>query len=310
MMQDFLLNWLTSIPVYATPILLASLGLIVTARSGVLNLGAEGIMAVAAMTGALAVLSGVPLWPALLGAVLAGTLISLVFGVATIFFKTDQVLTGLLIAALGLGVSGVVGQRYTHKPLPGFVRIDLGPLSDVPAIGRLIFGQDVLVYLAAALVVLVWWGIHKTTFGLRLRAVGEDPYTADTSGINVSRYRLAAVLIGGALCALGGAYLSMAAGQVWVEHMVGGRGWVAIALAIFARWRPFPALGGSIIFGGGEALIPRVQAAGIDFPAYVLLMMPYLLTLAVLIFPYLMFKNWKDEAPAGLMKNYVREDRH
>lgn len=309
-MNDFLLNWLVSIPVYATPILLASLGLIVTARSGILNLGAEGIMAVAAMAGAVSVLSGLPLWMSLFVAVLAGTLLSLIFGIATIYFKTNQVLTGLLLVALGLGVSGVVGQRYTHKPLPGFDPIDFGPLSDIPVIGRLVFGQDLLVYFATALVVAVWWGVHKTRLGLRLRAVGEDPYTADTSGINVSRYRLAAVLIGGALCALGGAYLSMAAGQVWVEHMVGGRGWVAIALAIFARWRPFPALAGSIIFAGSEALIPRVQASGIEFPAYVLLMMPYLLTLAVLILPYLIFKNWKDEAPAGLMKNYVREDRH
>lgn len=308
-MQEFLLNWISSIPVFGTPILLATLGLIVTARAGILNLGVEGIMAVAAMAGVAAALSGVPLFLALLVAVLSGVLVSLVFGIATIYFKTNQVLTGLLLVALGLGISGVVGHRHTHQPVSGFDALDFGQLSDIPIIGQIIFGHDLLVYITAILIFAVWWGVHKTRIGLRLRAVGEDPYTADTSGVHVSLYRLSAVLIGGALCALGGAYLSMAAGEVWVEHMVGGRGWVAIALAIFARWRPFPALGGAVIFAGSEALIPRVQAAGIDFPAYILLMLPYLLTLAVLILPYLLFKNWKDEAPAGLMQNYVREDR-
>lgn len=309
-MQEFLLNWLVSIPVFASPILLASLGLIVTARSGILNLGAEGVMSVAAMAGVVTVLSGMGLWTALVVAVLSGVAVSLIFAVATIYFKTDQVLTGLLLAALGLGISGVVGHKFTHKPVPGFDALRFGALSDIPVIGRLVFGHDVLVYMTGTLVLVVWWGIHKTTLGLRLRAVGEEPYTADNAGINVPLYRLAAVLIGGALCALGGAYLSLAAGQVWVEHMVDGRGWMAIALAIFARWRPFPALGGALLFGGAQALIPRIQAAGIDFPAYVLLMLPYLMTLLVLILPYLMFKNWKDEAPAGLMRNYIREDRH
>lgn len=308
-MQDFILNWLVSIPVFATPILLTSLGLIITVRAGILNLGAEGIMAVAAMAGVVVVLSGFPLGIGLAAAVLSGMAVSLVFGISTIYFKTDQVLTGLLLVALGTGVSGVVGHRFTHQPIPGFDPIDFGLLSDIPIIGRLVFGHDLLVYLAAALVVCTWWGIHRTKIGLRLRAVGEDPYTADTSGTDVARYRLVAVLIGGAFCAAGGAYLSLAAGEVWVEHMVGGRGWVAVALAIFARWRPFPALGGAVIFAGAEAIVPRIQAAGIDFPVYVLLMLPYLLTLAVLILPYLLFKDWKDEAPAGLMRNYIREDR-
>ena len=308
-MQDFILNWLVSIPVFATPILLTSLGLIITVRAGILNLGAEGIMAVAAMAGVVVVLSGYPLGIGLAAAVISGMAVSLVFGISTIYFKTDQVLTGLLLVALGTGVSGVVGHRFTHQPIPGFDPIDFGLLSDIPIIGRLVFGHDLLVYLAATLVVCTWWGIHRTKIGLRLRAVGEDPYTADTSGTDVARYRLAAVLIGGAFCAAGGAYLSLAAGEVWVEHMVGGRGWVAVALAIFARWRPFPALGGAVIFAGAEAIVPRIQAAGIDFPVYVLLMLPYLLTLAVLILPYLLFKDWKDEAPAGLMRNYIREDR-
>lgn len=309
-MSEFILNWLVSIPIFATPILLASLGLILTARAGVLNLGAEGVMAVAAMVGVMCLLQGFSLWAAFLLALVSGAALCLVFAVAVVAFRTNQVLTGLLLGALGLGISGVVGHAITFQPVQGFQKLQFSALSDLPWIGPIVFRQDFVVYLAAVSVVAIWWFLYRTKTGLRLRAVGEDPHVADASGINVSLYRFAAILSGGAFCAAGGAYLSMAAGQVWVEHMVGGRGWVAVALAIFARWRPFPAVGGAILFGGSEALIPRVQAAGIEFPSYVLLMLPYLITLLVLILPYLLFRHWKDEAPEGLLGNFVREDRH
>ncbi len=309
-MSDFIQNWLISIPIFATPILLASIGLILTARAGVLNLGAEGVMAVAAMTGVMCLLKGLPLWAAYLLALASGGLLCVVFAIAVVAFRTNQVLTGLLLGALGLGISGVVGHSITFQPIQGFQKLRFGPLSELPWIGPIVFRQDFVVYLTVASVVAVWWFLYRAKTGLRLRAVGEDPYVADISGTNVSFYRFAAILIGGAFCAAGGAYLSMAAGEVWVEHMVGGRGWVAVALAIFARWRPFPAVGGAILFGGSEALIPRVQAAGIEFPSYVLLMLPYLVTLLVLIVPYLVIRGWKDEAPEGLLANFVREDRH
>lgn len=309
-MNSFLENWLASIPVFATPILFASIGLILTARAGVLNLGAEGVMAVAAMAGVMGLLHGWPLWAAFLLALAAGALLCVVFAIAVVVFRTNQVLTGLLLGALGLGLSGVVGHAITFQPVVGFQKLSLGTLSDIPWIGPILLHQDLLVYISAVSVVAVWWFLYHTQTGLKLRAVGEDPHVADACGSSVPAYRFAAIILGGMFCAAGGAYLSMAAGQVWVEHMVGGRGWVAVALAIFARWRPFPAVAGAILFGGSEALIPRVQAAGINFPSYVLLMLPYLVTLAVLILPYLLFKDWKDEAPEGLLKNFVREDRH
>lgn len=309
-MSEFIQNWLISIPIFATPILLASIGLILTARAGVLNLGAEGIMAVAAMVGVMCLLLGIPLWAAFVLALASGCALSVVFAIAVVAFRTNQVLTGLLLGALGLGISGVAGHAITFQPITGFQKLRFGALTDVPWIGPIVFRQDFIVYLAAASVLAVWWFLYRTQTGLRLRAVGEDPHVADASGTNVSLYRFAAILVGGIFCAAGGAYLSMAAGEVWVEHMVGGRGWVAVALAIFARWRPFPAVGGAILFGGSEALIPRVQAAGIEFPSYVLLMLPYLITLLVLILPYLLFRHWKDEAPEGLLGNFVREDRH
>ena len=309
-MNEFILNWLINTPVLAAPLLLACLGLIVTARAGVLNLGAEGIMAVGALSGVMVVLGGGTLFLAVMAAVLAGLLLSLVFGVATVMFKTDQVLTGLIIVAMGLGLSGVLGRSYTHRPIQGYDGITMGQLTDLPWIGPIIFGQDILIYLTAVIVIIVWWGIHHTTVGLRLRAVGEAPSTADAAGINVSFYRMAAVLIGGALNGLAGGYLSLAAGQIWVEHMVAGRGWIAIALAIFARWRQIFAVLGAIIFGGTEAVIPRVQALGGDTPVYLLLMLPYLLTLAVLIIPSILNKNWRDEAPGVLLQNYLREERY
>lgn len=308
-MNEFILNWLINTPVLAAPLLLACLGLIVTARSGVLNLGAEGIMAVGALSGVMVVLDGGPLFLAVMTAILAGLLLSLVFGIATVLLKTDQVLTGLIIVAMGLGLSGVLGRSYTHRPIQGYDGITIGQLTDLPWIGPIVFGQDILIYLTAIIVIIVWWGIHHSTVGLRLQAVGEAPSTADAAGINVSLYRMAAVLIGGALSGLAGGYLSLAAGQIWVEHMVAGRGWIAIALAIFARWRPLSAVLGAIIFGGTEAVIPRVQALGGDTPVYLLLMLPYLLTLTVLIIPSILNDRWRDESPGGLLQNYLREER-
>ena len=309
-MSEFIFNWLVNVPVYATPLLLACLGLIVTARAGILNLGAEGMMAVGAFSGIMVVLSGGSLWLAVLVAILAGIMLSAIFGVATVFFRTDQVLTGLITVAMGLGISGVMGHSFTHRPIKGFEGVSMGWLSDIPWVGKIIFGQDLLVYAACVIVFVVWWGVHRSPVGLRLRAVGEAPSTADSSGVNVMRYRFSAVLIGGMLCGLAGGYLSLAAGQIWVEHMVAGRGWIAVALAIFARWRPIPAIFGALIFGGTEAIIPRIQALGGDTPVYFLLMLPYLLTLAVLIIPFIFVKGWKDEAPAGLLENFVREERH
>lgn len=309
-MSEFIFNWLVHVPAYSAPLLLACLGLMVTARSGILNLGAEGMMAVGAFSGVMVVLSGGSLLLAVLVATFAGAALSCVFGIATVFFRTDQVLTGLITVAMGLGISGVMGHSFTHRPIQGFDGVSMGWLSGIPWIGQIVFGQDLLVYATVVIVLAVWWGVHRTSVGLRLRAVGEAPSTADTSGVNVLLYRFSAVLIGGMLCGLAGGYLSLAAGQVWVEHMVAGRGWIAIALAIFARWRPFPAIAGALIFGGTEAIVPRIQALGGDTPVYFLLMLPYLLTLAVLIIPSVFVKGWKDEAPAGLMKNFIREERY
>ena len=238
MAADFVQNWLATTPGFATPYLLAALGLMINERAGVLNLGCEGMMLVGAMTGAVVSFhtgvagAGVPV------AMLAGALVALVFGIAVVVFRADQVLIGLIIVAFGDRLTGVVGRPYMFEKVAGFRNLDLGPLSDIPWLGPILFQQDILVYAAAALAVAVWWGLDRSDVGLRLRAVGEDPATADIAGVNVQLFRLSAVVLGGALCGLAGAYLALASSFVWIEHMVAGRGWIVIALVIFSGWRP------------------------------------------------------------------------
>lgn len=308
MSGDFFLNLLATTPSFAAPYLLAALGLMINERAGVLNLGCEGIMLVGAMTAAIVSFHtgsaglGVPV------AMLAGAFVSLIFGIAVVIFRTDQVLTGLIIVALGDGLTGVIGRPYMFETVAGFQGVDLGFLSDIPWIGPIVFQQDILVYLTIVLAFAIWWGLHKSNIGLRLRAVGEDPATADIAGVNIQYVRLTAVVLGGSMCGLAGAYISLATSFVWIEHMVAGRGWIAIALVIFAGWRPGRAVIGALIFGGAEALMPRIQAIGIDVPIYLVGMLPYILTLAVLIVPTIL-RGEKSPAPSSLLLNYLRQDR-
>jgi general nucleoside transport system permease protein len=305
---DFILNWLATTPSFAAPYLLAALGLMINERAGVLNLGCEGIMLIGAMTAAIVSFHtgsagfGIPI------AMLAGALVSLIFGVAVVIFRTDQVLTGLIIVAFGDGLTGVVGRPYMFEAVAGFRGLDMGALSDIPWIGPIVFQQDILVYATVVLAIGIWWGLHKSNIGLRLRSVGEDPATADISGVNIQVFRLTAVVLGGAMCGLAGAYISLATSYVWIEHMVAGRGWIVIALVIFAGWRPGRAVIGALIFGGAEALIPRIQAMGFDVPIYIVGMLPYMLTLAVLIVPTIL-RGEKSPAPSSLLLNYLRQDR-
>ena len=309
MTSDFYLNWFATIPDYAAPLLLAALGLIICERSGVINLGAEGLMAVGAMSAVIVSFNTSSPTLAMVVGTLCGIALAFVFGVAVVYFKTNQVLSGLAVVALGAGITGIVGRAVAHQPVAGFERLDMGFLSDIPWIGKIVFSQNIMIYACILIVIATWWAIESTRYGLKLRAVGEDPATADTSGVNVLFYRFIAVLCSGALCGLAGAYLSIASSQVWVEGMIAGRGWIAIALVIFARWKPLRALAGAILFGGADSLIPRLQAIGADIPVYLMLALPYVLTLAVLVIPAIMFKR-ADVSPSALGLDYLRQDRH
>ncbi len=293
--MDFLINWIAATPGYAAPLLVAALGLIVNERAGILNLGSEGMMLCGAMTGALVCLETNSAWLGLAAAPVGGLLLSAVFGVAVVVFRTEQVVTGLILVALGYGLTGLIGREITNAPLPG--------LPD------LVLGQGIDVVLALLLTVGLAWWLNRTRAGLRLRAVGEDPAAADAIGIGVQGRRFLAVLAGGALCGLGGGFISIASSQVWVEGMTQGRGWIAVGLVIFARWRPMLALSGALLFGAIEAVVPRLQASGEDVPVYLLTMLPYIATLGVLVVAGLRHRR-NDDEPAALGRVYLRQDRH
>lgn len=308
-MESFVVNWIATFPNFAAPLLLACLGLIICERAGVLNLGAEGLMTAGAMTSVMMIYQGWGIPMGILGGVGASVVLSLLFGIAVVVFRTDQVLTGLVVVALGSGITGIVGRDYTHKPIQGIEKFDAGALGDIPYVGRLIFEQDPLVYLTVVIAIAVWYFLMRSNWGLPLRAVGEDPATADISGVDVQVTRMIAILICGALCGLAGVYLAVVSSQVWVEQMVAGRGWIAVALVIFARWNPLRAIVGALVFGGAESLTPRLLAIGADVPVYLMNMLPYAITLLVLLWPYMRGAT-QSAAPSALGEEFLRQDRH
>lgn len=302
----FLGSWLGSVPAFAVPLLLASVGLIVSERAGVLSLGAEGYLALGAMSAVAVTLSSGNLFYGVAAGVLAGALLALLFGIAVVVFHCEQTLAGLACMAIGLGLSGWLGRPFVHQPVSGLPALDFGVLAQLPVLGKLLFAQDALVYIAVGLTLLLAWAIAHSRWGLRLRAVGEAPETADVAGVNVTVQRLLAVTLCGALCGVGGAYLSVVASNIWVENMVAGRGWIALALVIFARWQPARALAGALLFGAIQALLPRLQAIGFNAPVYLMGMLPYLLTIGVLV---LATRSRHGAEPAALGRAYLRQDR-
>ena len=306
--MDFIIGWVAIIPNYAAPLLLASIGLIVCERAGVLNLGAEGLMAVGAMVSAVTILNGANPWLGIAWGVGAAMLLSLLFALAVVVFRADQTLAGLAVVALGLGFTGAVGQKYGQKTFEGIDRFGVAS-GHATGFEKLYANQDPIVVLAVILVIATWWGLTRTRWGLRLRAVGEDPGTADVAGVDVQIVQIAAVIFSGAMCGLAGAYLSVASSHVWVEGMIAGRGWIAVALVIFARWEPRRALLGAVIFGGADALVPRLQAIGADVPTYLMMTLPYVLTLVVLFLASVIGRSSSAE-PSFLSRVYLRQDKH
>lgn len=306
---SFLSAWLAAMPTFMTPLLLASLGLILCERAGVLNLGAEGIMAMGAMAGAVAALSGHAPVSALLIGTGAGLAIALPFIFAVVLLRAAHIPAGLALVALGLGSSAAIGRDFTHKPFTGLPAVPWPEaLTDVPLVGRMLFAQDAAVYAALILAAVLWMVLFRSGIGLQLRAVGEDPATADAAGVDVQMHQIAAVAVGCILIGMAGAYLSVGGSQIWTEGMVNGRGWIAIALVVFARWSPLRAIAGAALFGAAEAAIPRLQTLGLDVPVYMLSMTPYLLTIAVLVLLARPGRHQQGE-PLALGRSYIRQDR-
>ena len=266
-----------------TVLALAALGLLINERAGVVNLGAEGMMLVAAVAGfATGVHTGSDTLAFLAGAA-AGAVMALVFGLLVIWLNTNQYASGLALSLFGAGLSAFAGIRYTQEKLPERPHFDIPGLSELPFVGPALFKQHPLVYGAIVLALGLTWFLQRTRAGLVLRAVGESPESAHALGYAVRPIRLAAVVLGGALCGVAGAYISVVYTPLWVEGMVAGKGWIALALTTFATWRPARVLLGAYLFGGVTMLQFQLQGQGVNIPSQWLTMLPYLATIVVLV---------------------------
>ncbi|KQU80249.1 MULTISPECIES: ABC transporter permease [unclassified Rhizobacter] len=266
-----------------TVLALAALGLLINERAGIVNLGAEGMMLIAAIAGfATAVHTGND-WLAFAAGAGAGALLAATFGVLVIWLNTNQYATGLALSLFGSGFSAFVGINYVQAKLSERPHFQVPWLADIPLVGPALFRQHPMVYAAIALTAGLAWFLYRSRAGLVLRAVGESPESAHALGYPVRRIRLAAVLAGGALCGLSGAYISVIYTPLWVEGMIAGKGWIALALTTFATWRPARVLLGAYLFGGVTMLQFFLQGEGVEVSAQLLTMLPYLSTIVVLV---------------------------
>lgn len=290
--------------VASTPILLAALGELIVERAGVLNLGVEGMMITGAIAGfAVAFETESPVL-GFVAAAGAAAVLSLVFAFLTQVLLSNQVATGLALTLFGLGLAAMLGQPYSGEKVPTTPRLDLGPLSDIPFFGRVVFGHDWVVYLSLALAVGIWAFLKFTRAGLALRAVGENHDAAHALGYPVVAIRFAAIAFGGSLAGLGGAYISLVRVPTWTEGMTAGAGWIALAIVVFGAWRPGRVLIGAYLFGGVTILQLNLQAAGLAIPAEVLSMSPYVITILVLVIISADRSRAALNAPAALGRTF------
>jgi simple sugar transport system permease protein len=302
--MELVVNILISAMIAATPLVFAAIGELVAERAGVLNLGVEGMMIVGAVAGFSAVIAAKSLALALAAAMVGGAVMALLFGVLTLTLRANQVASGLALTMFGLGLSALWGQGYSGLSAPAFPRLSLPLLTELPLVGKLLFGQDGLIYLSFAMVVAVAWVLERTRFGLILRAIGENHDAAHAIGYPVIAYRYLALMFGGTMAGLGGAYLSLVQTPLWVERMTAGRGWIALALVVFAAWRPWRVLLGAYLFGGITILQLHSQALGVKIDAQLLSMLPYLATILVLVVISRDAMKVKLTAPACLGKPF------
>ncbi len=274
---------LASLMVAATPILLAAIGEAVVEKAGVLNLGVEGMMITGAVVGfAIGVNTGSPA-VGFVAAAVAGAALSMLFGVLVLYLMSNQVATGLGLTLFGLGLSSLIGKPYEGMKAPSMAKWDIPLLSDIPVLGPILFRHDPMVYVSLIIVTATWYVLTRTRAGLILRGVGENHDAAHALGYKVVRVRLLAIAFGGACAGLGGAYVSLVRVPQWVEGMTAGAGWIALAIVVFASWRPWRVLLGAYLFGGITVLQLNLQAAGAAIPVEILAMSPYVVTILVLV---------------------------
>ncbi len=306
-MEEIIISVVQRTLVAGTPLLLGTVGEIISERSGILNLGVEGVMAVGAVTAFIVTHQTGNPWLGLCAAILAGMLISIIHAFASVSLQSNQVVSGLALTMLGLGMAGLLGKPYVGKPLA--VKINAMPipfLSDIPIVGPVLFNQSPFFYLAILLAIGVWFMLEYTLLGIRIRSAGENPKATETQGVNVSLIRYLSVIAAGGFSAMAGAHLSISYSKSWIEGMTAGRGWIVIALTIFALWNPLRAVVGAFLFGGIFVLQYMLQPLGIS-PNF-LAMLPYLATLLVLLVGGLRDSR-RLNAPAMLAEPYRRGER-
>ena len=287
-----------------TPLVFAALGELVAEKSGVLNLGVEGMMLMGAVCGFAVAATSNSLWLGVLVAVIAGAAMALLFGVLTLTFQANQVAAGLASTIFGIGLSAFIGLDYTSVALTGIQSINIPVLSDIPIVGQLVFSLDPLLYFSFVLFAAVSFFLYRTKAGLLLRAIGESPESAQALGYSAVKVRYAAVLFGGAAAGLGGAYLALVYTPLWVEEMTAGRGWISLALVVFATWRPARVILGAYLFGGVTIIQFHAQGFGAELPSQLLSALPYLATIVVLVLISRDITTIRLNAPAALGKSF------
>ena len=300
-----------------TSLVCATVGEIYAERSGILNLGVEGMMMMGALAGFAVAYHTGSLALALLVAMLVGGLLAAVHAFLSVSLRANQVVSGLTLTLFGTGMASFLGQRLGPGGTylvgligPSMKRIPIPILSELPLVGPSLFNQDILTYGLYVFVPLAWWYLYKTRPGLYMRAVGENPQTADAMGINVAANRYLYTILGGMLAGLGGAHLSLSYTKGWAENITGGRGWIAVALVIFAMWDPLRSIVGALLFGGINAIQFRMQAAGTTIPPALLNMLPYIATIVVLVaITWWETLRKRIGAPAALGLPYAREEK-
>ena len=305
-MMDSMIPVLAGTLAAATPLIFAGLGELVAERSGVINLGVEGMILIGAIAGfAAAAETGLGPAAGLPAGALAGMGAALVFAVFALSLAANQAACGLALTIFGIGLSAFIGQHYVSYSLPGLKPLSIPLLSDIPVIGPVLFHQDAVLYLSLAAFALVAWVLAKTRLGLLLKAVGESPEAAHAIGYPVLTIRYGAVLFGGAMAGLAGAYLSTVYTPLWVQNMSAGRGWIAVALVVFAAWKPGRLLLGAYLFGAVTILQFHAQGLGIALPVQLLAALPYLATIVVLVLISRDRRLLQLNLPASLGKPYL-----
>ncbi len=290
----------------ATPILYAALGELFVEKSGVLNLGVEGMMIIGAICGfAVSVETGSS-YIGFVAAALGGATLSVIFAIMTQYFLANQVASGLALTLFGLGLAALLGHSYTGQVPPQVTKLELPILSMMPIIGKVFFHHDFFVYFSLILVLIVWYFLTKTRFGLVVQAVGENHESAHAIGYNVTRIRFFSIIFGGSLAGLGGGYLSLIRVPQWTEGMTAGAGWIALAIVVFSSWKPWRLILGAYIFGGITILQLNLQAIGVNIDVALLSMTPYAVTIVVLVLMSINRSRASLGAPGSLGKSFIK----